>query len=109
MADRRRGRLRQVVAWSQAVASREGALVQTLTDKERQVRGLDALGLALAPFVDGRMQRAAGERSWLELYLAAESARRGRPYRIDPHDPRALLRIISYARAVFSEIDATKR
>lgn len=83
--------------------------MQTLTDKERQVRGLDALGLALAPFVDGRMQRAAGERSWLELYQAAESARRGRPYRIDPHDPRALLRILRYERGVFSEIDATQR
>lgn len=75
----------------------------TLTDSERIGRGLAAVGHALHPWVDEAMQAAVADgRPWLALYEAAESARRGHPYRVDPQDPRALLRIVRHTRAVFS-------
>lgn len=80
-----------------------------LTDKERQLRGLDLLGRDLAAIVNDKMTRAAQGKPWVELYEAKETARRGHPYRVDPHDPRALLRILRYERTVFPEIDASQR
>ncbi|GAB3165148.1 DUF3320 domain-containing protein [Myceligenerans halotolerans] len=80
-----------------------------LTDKERQVRGLDALGAALYPLVDERMRRSAHGKDWVALYQAAQSARVGRPYRVDPRDPRALLRIVRHERQVFTDITPLDR
>lgn len=84
-------------------------LAMKLTQKERQTRGLDVLGEALRPLVDERMTQAAHGKPWLPLYEAKESVRRGRPYRADAGDPRLLLRILRYERAVFTEIDASQR
>ncbi|HEY0187714.1 MAG TPA: Swt1 family HEPN domain-containing protein [Cellulomonas sp.] len=80
-----------------------------LTQKERQVRGLDTLGLALRPLVDAQMQQSVGGRPWLPLYEAKESARRGHPFRADLDDPRLLLRMVRFERGVFTEVDATQR
>ena len=80
-----------------------------LTQKERQGRGLDALGGALAALVDTRMQDAVPGRAWLPMYEAKEAQRLGRPYRADLDDPRLMLRILRYERGIFTEIDATQR
>lgn len=80
-----------------------------LTDKERQLRGLDALGRGLRPVVDDRMKRAVGGADWVSLYQAKESHRLGRPYRADAGDPRLLLRVLRFERHIFTEIDATQR
>lgn len=83
--------------------------MEQLTDKERHGRGLDALGAALAPLVGERMQRSAGDRPWVPLYESKEALRRGHPFRVDPTDPRMLLRILRYERGVFTDIDASQR
>ncbi|MFD6176394.1 MULTISPECIES: DUF3320 domain-containing protein [unclassified Isoptericola] len=92
-----------------ATGARTDASKDGPTDKERQVRGLDALGRALRPVVDERMSAAAHGRPWVELYEAKESARLGRPYRADAGDPRLLLRVLRYERGVFTEVDASQR
>lgn len=78
-----------------------------LTNKERQGRGLDALGRAVAALVDHRMTAAAGG-PWLEAFEAKESQRRGHTYRADPSDPRTLLRILRFER-VFPELGGADR
>ncbi|MHA7618118.1 DUF4011 domain-containing protein [Cellulosimicrobium cellulans] len=84
-------------------------LASALTDKERQVRGLDELGRALRPLVDERMTRAAHGKPWVPLYEAKETVRLGRPCRADASDPRLLLRVLRFERGVFTDIDATQR
>ena len=63
----------------------------TLTDAERLGRGLAVLGAALHPWVDREMREdaPAGE-DWVALYEAAESTRRGHPFRLDPRLPLLL-------------------
>ncbi|WP_020016573.1 DUF4011 domain-containing protein [Promicromonospora sukumoe] len=80
-----------------------------LTAKERQIRGMDVLGRALATLVDKRMSGAAHGKPWVALYEAKETARRGHDYTVNPEDPRVLLRILRYERAVFTEVDTTQR
>lgn len=80
-----------------------------LTAKERQIRGMDELGRALTDLVDQRMTAAVQGRPWVPLYEAKEAARRGHPYTVSPKDPRALLRILRFERAVFTEVDTTQR
>jgi DNA polymerase III delta prime subunit len=80
-----------------------------LSDKERQIRGMDAIGLALAPLVDERMTAAVHGKPWVALYEAKESHRRGHPYRVDPRDSRVLLRILRHERGVFTEVDTSQR
>lgn len=78
------------------------ALDTTLTDAERLGRGLAALGAALHPWVDREIREEVPEgQDWVALYEAAESARRGHPFRLDPRDPRALMRIVRHTRDVF--------
>ncbi|WP_454293566.1 Swt1 family HEPN domain-containing protein [Salana multivorans] len=79
------------------------------TQKERQTRGLDALGTALRSLVHARMRAAVDGRDWLPIYEAKESARLGRPYTARPDDPRLMLRILRFERGVFTEIEATQR
>ena len=59
-----------------------------LTDKERQTRGLDALGTALRPLVDERMNRSTHGKPWVPLYEAKETVRLGGPYGADAKSPR---------------------
>ncbi|MGA4670369.1 DUF4011 domain-containing protein [Propionibacteriaceae bacterium Y1923] len=80
--------------------------VVELTDKERQVRGLDALGRALAPLVEQRMSALHGA-DWVRLHEADETERRGVAHRFDPTDPRALLRLLRHQR--FHGVDAGVR
>lgn len=80
-----------------------------LTDKERQIRALDALGAALAPVVAERMTAAAQGKEWVALYEAKESLRRGHRFTANPGDPRVLLRILRFERSVFTEIDTSQR
>ncbi|PUB19872.1 AAA domain-containing protein [Promicromonospora sp. AC04] len=80
-----------------------------LTAKERQIRGMDELGTALTGLVDRRMTAAAHGKPWGALYEAKETARRGHTYTVNPKDPRVLLRILRYERAVFTEVDTTQR
>ena len=80
-----------------------------LTDKERQGRGLDALGRALRQIVDPAMAAAADGRPWVELYQAKESQRLGRRFEADLDDPRLLLRILRFERGVFTQIEAVQR
>lgn len=80
-----------------------------LTAKERQIRGMDELGRALAGLVDQRMSAAAQGKPWVALYEAKETARRGHAYKVNPKDPRVLLRILRFERAVFTEVDTTQR
>ncbi|MGI5191113.1 DUF4011 domain-containing protein [Promicromonospora sp. CA-289599] len=80
-----------------------------LTAKERQIRGMDELGTALSGLVDQRMTAASHDKPWVALYEAKETARRGHTYTVNPKDPRILLRILRYERAVFTEVDTTQR
>lgn len=68
------------------------------------------MGTAILPLIEKEMQTATphGE-SWLVRYEEKESIRRGYRFITDYDDPRALLRILRFERAVFSEIDGTQR
>lgn len=80
-----------------------------ISQKERQTRGLDLLGAAVATLVDQRMSAAAGQRPWVPLFEAKEAQRLGRPYTASLGDPRLVLRIVRFERGVFTEIEATQR
>jgi DNA polymerase III delta prime subunit len=70
---------------------------------------MDELGLALAGLVDQRMTAAAHGKPWVALYEAKETARRGHAYKVNPKDPRVLLRVLRFERPVFTEVDTTQR
>jgi hypothetical protein len=80
-----------------------------LTAKERQGRGLDALAVALRPYVEEHMAAAITGDNWVALYEAKETHRRGRPYRADLSDPRLLLQMVRYERTAFPDVDASQR
>lgn len=66
-----------------------------LTDHERFGRGLRLLGGALRPFVDRNLGAdLAPGATWYELIQARQQQRLGRPYVVDPDDPRVLLRVL---------------
>ena len=79
-----------------------------LSDKERQIRALDALAQHLSPYVNSKMSAAHG-RGWQAGYSAWQTQRRGAPFTLSLDDIRALLRLLSTERAVFPEIDASQR
>src|SRR5699024_5242450 len=86
-----------------------GTTATALTHKEVQTRGLDILAGGLEPLVTQRMTAAAHGKDWVSLYEAKETHRLGRPFHANSNDPRLLLRILRYERAVFTEIHATQR
>ncbi|MFD4326086.1 DUF3320 domain-containing protein [Nocardioides sp. NPDC058538] len=66
-----------------------------LTDHERFGRGLALLRDALRPFVDANLGRdLPPSTTWPDLIVARTEARLGRAYKIDPNDPRVLLRVM---------------
>lgn len=79
-----------------------------LSDKERQIRALDALTQHIAPYVSAKMSAAHGP-DWQTAYEAKESQRRGAPFTLSLTDVRALLRVLRHERAVFPEVDSTQR
>lgn len=66
-----------------------------LTDHERFGRGLALLRDELRPFVDKNLGAGLPPgMTWQDLLAARSEARFGRPYKVDPNDPRLLLRVI---------------
>ncbi|XBH20406.1 DUF4011 domain-containing protein [Jonesiaceae bacterium BS-20] len=79
-----------------------------LSNKERQIRAMDALVKYIAPYVSNKMSATHGP-DWQVAYEAKESQRRNSPFTLSLEDIRALLRILRHERAVFPEVDASQR
>jgi len=67
-----------------------------VTHLDRLRKGLDLLGVGLAPFVDKHMAAAApAGRDWSELLAVREEQRTGRRTSVSKNDPQTLLRCLT--------------